>query len=372
MPTEPDKKWSAELIEIQGSLRIVVAFPQTQDAISRFRKLNGARWSSSKKNWHLPDTSHYRTMFKIAPKTLGKAALLRISEQNQPAFDAYSRVLTLMGYSPNTKKTYLIEFSQFLYFLGEQNINTVTVQQVANYFLHCHKELGLTEASINSRYNAMKYYFVQVAKTPEKIDSLPRPKKHLQLPRVISEEKLLQTLISVENLKHRALLMLTYSAGLRVGEVVRLKISDIDSDRMMLFIHRSKGKKDRYVPLSQVALGVLRTYYIAFKPKEWLFEGQYGGQYSPRSAQVIFKEAISKLKLPKHLTFHSLRHSFATHLHESGTDIGFIQALLGHENIKTTMIYTRVAKKSIERIESPLDKLMRKAEEKGKEGSKVI
>ncbi len=159
--------------------------------------------------------------------------------------------------------------------------------------------------------------------------------------------------------------MLAYSAGLRVSEVVALKITDINSDRMQITIENAKGKKDRLVTLSNTALQILREYFIAYKPKDWLFEGQNTMEhYSTRSAQIIFKEAYKNLGLPPQCSFHSLRHSYATHLLENGTDISYIQQLLGHNDIKTTLRYTHVSKKEIGKIESPLDKIMRKREEK--------
>ena len=155
--------------------------------------------------------------------------------------------------------------------------------------------------------------------------------------------------------------MTAYSAGLRVSEVVSIKVSDINSDRMQIFVNKAKGKKDRLVPLCKITLHLLREYYKAYKPKIWLFEGQIKGErYSIRSVQEIFVYYFRKLGIPKYVTFHSLRHSYATHLLENGTDIKYIQELLGHNNIKTTMRYTHVSIKSLNKIESPLDKIMRK------------
>ena len=159
------------------------------------------------------------------------------------------------------------------------------------------------------------------------------------------------------NLKHRTMIMTGYAAGLRVSEIVRLTIGDIDSKRMTIHIRGAKGKKDRIVPLSKKLLETLRNYYRQYRPINYLFEGQYGGAYSTRSAQSILMEAKQKAGIHKKGSIHSLRHSYATHLMESGTDIRIIQELLGHNTIKTTMLYTHVSKKDITRIESPLDKL---------------
>ena len=153
------------------------------------------------------------------------------------------------------------------------------------------------------------------------------------------------------------MLKLCYGMGLRVSEIVNLKIQHIDSKNMQVFIERAKGKKDRYVNLPETILEQLRMYFKEYKPKEYLFEGQYGGQYSARSVQLVFKNAMKGAKINKSVGIHSLRHSFATHLLENGTDIRFIQELLGHKDIKTTLIYTQVSDKSIRKVKSPLDNM---------------
>jgi site-specific recombinase XerD len=168
-------------------------------------------------------------------------------------------------------------------------------------------------------------------------------------------------LLSIENLKHRALLMLAYSAGLRVSEAVAVKLENLDTDRMQVHIQRGKGKKDRMVPLSAVALQTMQKYLAQYRPAFWLFEGQFKDTHlSNRTAQILFRNTFQKLGIPEHTGFHSLRHSYATHLLENGTDISIIQKLLGHNDIKTTLRYTHMSQKTINKIESPLDKIMRK------------
>lgn len=181
------------------------------------------------------------------------------------------------------------------------------------------------------------------------------------MPKVISEEKIITGLLTIDNLKHKTLLLLAYSGGLRVSEVVCLRVQDINSDRMQVSIVKAKGKKDRIVPLSKSVLPLLKKYYIAYRPKIWLFEAQNSiDHYSVRSAQIIFKKAFNRLGLSHNFSFHSLRHSYATHLLESGTNLRYIQELLGHNDIKTTLRYTHVSKNALENIESPLDNLFRK------------
>lgn len=238
-------------------------------------------------------------------------------------------------------------------------------ERIKDYLIHCRVVLNLSEATIHSRMNALKFYYEKVLNRENFFLAIPRPKKHLQLPKVISEEKIIQGLLAVKNVKHKTLLLLSYSGGLRVSEVVNLKIENIDSARMQIFITKAKGKKDRIVPLSPYLLKHLRVYYQTYKPKIWLFEAQNTIEhYSVRSAQLIFKSAFKVLHLPKSCSFHSLRHSYATHLLENGTDLRYIQELLGHKDIKTTLRYTHVSKNALENMESPLDKILRKHKSK--------
>ncbi len=185
--------------------------------------------------------------------------------------------------------------------------------------------------------------------------NIERPKKEKKLPVILTTNEVKRILESSKNLKHRTLLCLIYSAGLRIGEAINLKVNDIDSARMLIFIRNAKGKKDRYTLLSDSFLGLLRDYYKIYKPKTYLFEGQHGGKYSASSAQKILKHAACSIGLKKQISLHTLRHSFATHLLENGTDIRYIQTLLGHSSPKTTMIYTHVTEPSLRKIKNPFD-----------------
>lgn len=185
-----------------------------------------------------------------------------------------------------------------------------------------------------------------------------RPRAQKRLPSIFTEQEVTQIIQAVSNLKHKCILMTIYSAGLRLGEVINLRISDIQSKENCIFIRNAKGNKDRYTILSPKLLLLLRQYYIEYRPEFWLFEGASGGQYSKSSVQSIFKKALKKSKITKNGTIHTLRHSFATHLLERGLNLRYIQQLLGHESIKTTEIYTHISKKSLINISSPLDFLV--------------
>ena len=190
-----------------------------------------------------------------------------------------------------------------------------------------------------------------------KIYLIERPRKEQYLPEVLSEEEVTEILKAITNLKHKTLIMTIYSGGLRISELINLKVKDIDSNRMQIRVEQSKGKKDRYTLLSKKTLLTLRLYFKEYKPKEWLFEGEKGGQYADSSIYKIFKTALNAAKITKKVSIHSLRHSFATHLLENGTDLRYIQSLLGHSSSKTTEIYTHITTKGFDQIQNPLDKL---------------
>ena len=286
-----------------------------------------------------------------------KHDLTKVGEVNKPALNALSEALILKGYSKNTQRTYYYEFAQFLYLLGNYNAKMIDEAKIRSYFLYCAETLEMSESQINSRYNAVKFYYEQVLGRDKFFIDLPRPKMPKQLPKHISPRDIKKLFAAVTNAKHAIMLKLCYGMGLRVSEIVNLKVSNIDSGNMQVLIQQAKGKKDRYVNLPESILDDLRSYYKEYRPSKYLFEGQGGGQYSIRSVQYVFKDAMTRAKINKNVGIHGLRHSFATHLLESGTDISYIQSLLGHNDIKTTMKYVKVAQNDLRNIKSPLDNL---------------
>ena len=349
-------KWESKLIKHKGTVRIAVVFEKNTELIARIKTVEGSRWSQTLKVWHIPDTDENRIRFKIQLNE-GKSALSKIQDNNQLVLKRFIEVIQLKGYSVSTLKTYRNEFGVFLNYLKQTPAENCSTEDIRQYILYCINELQLSEATVHSRINAIKFYYEQVLKREQFLLEIPRPKKRLQLPKVIAPTDIKRLFEAITNLKHNTMLKLCYGLGLRVSEIVNLKITDIDSYSMQVLIEQAKGKKDRYVNLPESILPQLRSYFIEYKPKKYLFEGQYGGQYSTRSAQQVFKNALQKAKINKTVGIHSLRHSFATHLLEQGTDIRFIQELLGHNDIKTTLIYTEVSNKSIRKIISPLDTL---------------
>jgi site-specific recombinase XerD len=295
-------------------------------------------------------------------QTANKPFLLYISENNKQELKKYLQYLQLKAYSPSTIRTYRNEFAQLLQLLGNMPVQNLQPHQLQRYFLYCHSK-GLKENTLHSRINAIKFYYEQVLHKEKMFFEIPRPKKPQQLPKLLNENELARLFNAITNKKHKAILFTAYSAGLRVSEVVNLKIKDIDSRRMQIFIERSKGKKDRYVNLSPILLDVLRQYIKQYKPrpKEYLFESeQTGSCYPARTIQQIFSIAKDKADIKKEIGIHSLRHSFATHLLDKGTDIKYIKELLGHFSIKTTERYLHVSKKQLVNVVSPLDDLWKK------------
>jgi len=322
-------------------------------------KFSSVKWSASKKCWYLPDTNSIRKEVGMSQKTeFGKSVISKIHPVNLAALKRMHELLLLKSYSPNTIRTYCIEFSQLLYLLKDTPVSSLSPERVRSYFLFCATRLKLSENIIHSRINAVKFYFEQVLHHDKLFfEEIPRPQKKSSLPKVFSKQDIAKLFANVDNPKHSLMLKLCYGMGLRVSEIVNLKITNIDSKRMLVHIEAAKCKKDRYVTLPRSILDDLRNYYCAYRPKNYLFEGQYGGQYSIRSVQNVFKNAMRKAKINKSVGIHGLRHSYATHLLECGTDMVFIQKLLGHRDIKTTEIYAKVSNRQLSSVKSPLDDL---------------
>lgn len=336
---------------------IWVKFPKDFQKLKILKKVTKPRWSNSQKCWYVIDNGFNRELFGLEKEIIGKEAFLKINEVNLRAMKRFQEQLILKGFSTSTYKTYSLEFAQLLYLLKEVSVEKLSAEKLRSYILYCHQVLQLSENQIHSRINALKFYFEKVLGREKMFFEIPRPKKPQLLPKALNQEEIKKIIASTENPKHKLIIQLSYGMGLRVSEIVNLRIEDIDSVKMRVFIQKAKGKKDRYVNLPKIILNDLRKYYKEFKPQEYLFEGKFGGKYSTRSAQQVFKTAMNKAGIKKTVGIHSLRHSYATHLLEYGTDISLIQKLLGHNDIKTTLVYTNVANNQLTKVESPLDKI---------------
>ena len=246
-------------------------------------------------------------------------------------------------------------FEDFCKYFIEKNLKETTAAEINNYILNLVELKNISMSQQNQRINAIKFYYEKVLGREKEYYELYRPNKEHKLPKVLSKNEVKNILNSCNNIKHKCILMLIYSAGLRRSELLNLEVSDIDSGRMVITIRGAKGKKDRISLLSENILELLREYYIKYKPKKYLFEGQSGGKYSPTSVANILRKSAIKSGIKKNVTPHMLRHSFATHLLEQGTDLRYIQELLGHNSSKTTEIYTHISKNAIDRIRNPID-----------------
>lgn len=233
----------------------------------------------------------------------------------------------------------------------------LNVKNVHTYLLGIFEQ-ERSHSYINQAMSALKLFFGKVFGRPDFIMNLPRPKKEKKLPTVLSDDEVLRIFNVLQNLKHKTILMLTYSSGLRVGEVVRLKLHDLDNEHFVVHIRQGKGRKDRLTVLSRSAYEMICIYLEKERPHTWLFPGADRDRpITERSIQRVFERARDAAGIQKPATIHTLRHSFATHLLEGGTDLRYIQELLGHENIKTTQIYTHVSVKDARRVMSPLDRI---------------
>jgi integrase/recombinase XerD len=268
----------------------------------------------------------------------------------------YLALLETKRYSLNTARMYTCLFSEFMNFFKGKPLNDINENEIKKY-IHGIVKQGKSLSHQNQVINAIKFYYEQVLDMPQRFYEIDRPRKERKLPSVLSEEEISKVISITTNLKHKAILVTIYSCGLRLSELLNIKLTDIQSDRRLLLIRDAKGNKDRNTILSDTTLALLRKYYLAFKPKEYLFEGQNGGRYSSKSVQSIVKHALKAANIKRPASTHTLRHSFATHLLENGTDLRYIQTLLGHSSPKTTEIYAHVSTKGLKDIVSPIEKL---------------
>ena len=267
----------------------------------------------------------------------------------------YKELLIQKRYSNNTQRIYCNYFKDFNLHFKDDDLDKLSIEEINNYILDLIQSKNISISQQNQRINAIKFYYEKILGRDKQYYALHRPNKEHKLPKVLSKNEVKKILDSCSNIKHYCILLLIYSAGLRRSELINLKVSDINSERMIINIIGAKGKKDRISLLSENTLKLLRKYYKKYKPVNCLFEGMNGGKYSPTSVAKILKKATLKAGLQKNVTPHMLRHSFATHLLEQGTDLRYIQELLGHNSSKTTEIYTHVSKKAIAKIKNPVD-----------------
>lgn len=269
----------------------------------------------------------------------------------------FIQFMRVRRYSPRTINAYTSLVRTYLEILGKCAPASVRDEDLTRYINKYYVEKGYSRSYQNQVVNALKlYYSAEYGRKIREFIKL-RPRPEIKLPNILSTVEVKKLLTSFKNEKHRTIFYLIYAGGMRISEVTHLRVTDIDASRNIIHIRQSKGAKDRDIPLSKKALEQLRTYYKLYKPTEYLFEGQFGGMYSTSSIQTLFRKALKNCKIHKKATVHTLRHSYATHLLESGTDLRIIQELLGHKSSKTTEIYTHVSQQTKQKIPNPLDQL---------------
>lgn len=272
-------------------------------------------------------------------------------------YDQMKMDLELKNFSPKTITCYLTCMVQFVRHYGRSPVE-MGEEEIRNYLSYLMKEKQVSQSFINQAYSAIKFFYETTLERPWNGIRIPRMKNRKRLPVVLSLQEVRSLLASVDNLKHQALLTTIYSGGLRLGEATHLTVADIDSSRMMIRVQRGKGNKDRYTLLGERTLQLLRLYWKAYYPDSWLFPSKDPTQpLSGSSVQRMFKKALHKAGIKKKASVHTLRHSFATHLLESGTDLYYIQRLLGHSATSTTSVYLHITGKRLGKIKSPIDLL---------------
>ena len=347
--------------------------------LATVKNIHGRRWNAEQKVWEAPYTKltlrflekHFRpeqVQWAFAPaddipeRLSEPERTYTKHEQVEPAryeaaVVALEQVLLLKRYSWRTIKAYKNCFRQFIRHYDDTKPRDITRKQINDYLTALIRERNISVSHQSQILSAIKMFYAAVAEQEEKVKGLFQPKKQQKLPNVLLEEEVTSLLRAVDNPKHRCILMLIYSAGLRLGEAIGLRLADLQPEKNRLFVRAGKGKKDRCTLLSAKVWEQLKTYIEVHQPVEWVFEGQNGGQYSERSVQKIFTFAKMKSMINPGATVHTLRHSFATHLLEKGVDLRYIQELLGHESSKTTEIYAHITHKGWDKIKSPIDDL---------------
>ncbi len=348
-----------------GRIKLFIPYEMTKER-EAFKKLNGTFYHYHQKLWSIVNSSENIKRLELlfgeklikqnteAPSALPK---VEVSPEIQTELDRNHQKMILKGFSGSTIRNYQNNLTQFLKYFEAAEYREITKEQIEGYVYFLISKYKISEQKQNQLINAIKCYYEHTLGMPREYYNITRPKKSKDLPNVLSLEEVRLILNHPKNIKHRAILNTIYAAGLRIGELIRLRVSDIRSDDGYIFIKDSKGKKDRHTVLSSNLLDLLREYYRQHRPSYWLFEGQDGGQYSAKSIQSIYRKAVKETNSNPWSTPHTLRHSFATHLMQQGVNIRYIQSALGHSSSKTTEVYTRVLGISNKTLKSPLDTL---------------
>lgn len=354
----------------RGDRVYLLKFSYRSDLI-KVCKTGGLQWSATKRGWYckqgigvldgLYNLFKNKALLQIDKNGREEYSGSRHSKSihNEPITvpEAYKKLLIRRRYSINTINTYCSLFAQFLTYHAPQSLKTITEDQIRAYqdFLVGSKKVALSTQ--NQHINAIKFYYEKVLGRERKTYYIERPRKQKQLPKVLSEAQIMKLIEVTKHIKHKTIIALQYSAGLRISELLQLRKQDILYDKNLIFVRGAKGKKDRTTLLAGFMKELLAHYIETYKPNYWLFEGSKRQPYSTSSVRAIIKKSAMLAEIEQNVSSHMLRHSFATHLLEQGVDLRYIQTLLGHASSKTTEIYTHVSNKDFAKIESPLDRI---------------
>ena len=355
---------------------VFVRFAYNREIIDKIKTIEGANWNQSIKCWYFTKNEFVLNLFfnKLKPfafidysrlqsstkKPIIKENKIGKLKKKEIVFlpESYRDLLDQRRYSESTKSTYINYFEDFLSYFKGHLLDEISTEQINKYILELIRKNNISSSQQNQRINSIKFYFEKVIRKEKVFYDIKRPRKIRSLPKVITETELHNMLKHSGTIKNKVIIGLLYSAGLRRSEIINLRKQDIVSDKMMIFVRGGKGKKDRQTILSKYMSTIIPKYYELHKPNYWVLEGPNRTRYSASSVGQIVKRVGRKAEVSIEVTPHILRHSFATHLLENGVNLRYIQELLGHENSKTTEIYTHVSKNSLANISSPLDSFM--------------
>jgi len=352
--------------------RLKIIFKYDLEFMNFVKRYPYNKWDSENKWWTIPFAEKYLEEIKqfaeerayklvVEEEPQGEQGVKRITAFDVANYRKCPEEMRLklqeIRYSERTIKVYCSAFEEFINYHHRYEINKIDEQKVIEFLRYLVMERKVSTSYQNQSINAIKFYYEKVLGGQRKFYFIDRPKKEKTLPTVLNEEEVIRLFAAVKNIKHKCILMLAYSAGLRLGEIVRLKKVDIDRERMQIRVEQSKGKKDRYAKLATKFLKIYDEYLAEYQPKEQVFEGATKDEYSKSSVQNIVKAVSKRAGIAKRVTMHTLRHSYATHSLENGVDLRYIQSMMGHESSRTTEIYTHITTKGFDQIKSPLDNL---------------
>ncbi len=349
---------------------LLVSFIYNNDLINLIRKIDGAKWSKSLKSWCVLDSEEnleiiietFKNLTSVNCSKISKKEVFKrnLTELQKKLLNSFYSYLKGKRYSKSTMQTYTFFVADFINFHTKTPLKELTNRDVELFIEKVFIERNYSVSSQRQFISALKIFIQFYPNTKINNLELERPKKSRKLPSVLSQEEVLSIISATQNIKHRAIIAIIYSCGLRISELINLKLTDFNVERKQLIVRNGKGRKDRYVSLADSFIPLLTNYYYSYKPENYFVEGLNKGKYSAESVRQFLKKSCFKANIKKTVTPHTLRHSYATHLLENGVDIRYIQSLLGHSRPETTMIYTHVKRKDLMDIMNPLDVALQK------------